>query len=47
MHSVLRDEGLVIIADQEGLYQFVVAIASGQKSFEEIVDWLKANTKPR
>lgn len=47
MHTVLREEGLMICADEESLYAFVVAIAAGKMNSEEIVEWLKANTQPR
>jgi death on curing protein len=46
METVLRLEGFKIIASDEHLYEFVIAISTGSKSFEEIVEWLKANTAP-
>jgi death-on-curing protein len=33
-----------IISSDEGLYQFVIQISTGHLKFDEIVDWLKANS---
>ncbi len=45
METVLRLEGFKISAADNELYQFVIDISTGAKRFEEIVDWLKKNTK--
>lgn len=45
METVLRLEGFKISAADDELYQFVINISTGAKRFEEIVEWLKKNTK--
>ena len=45
MEALLRYEGYKIIASDESLYNFVIDISTGSISFEEIVEWLKNNTK--
>ncbi len=45
METVLRLEGIKITSNNDELYQFVIDISTGKKRFEEIVDWLKKNTK--
>lgn len=45
METVLRLEGVKIISTDEELYNFVIDISTGVKRFEEIVEWLKKNTK--
>jgi death on curing protein len=44
MELVLRLENVRIIATDEQLYQFVIDISTGEKRFEEIAEWLKANS---
>lgn len=44
MELILRLEGFRINSNDEELYQFVIGISTGTKRFEEIVEWLKANT---
>jgi death on curing protein len=46
METLLRLEGFKIVATDDELYQFVIDISTGAKRFEEIVEWLKANSKP-
>ena len=43
---LLLEDNIDIIADKELKYDFVVNVASGQYSYEDIVAWLKANTAP-
>jgi len=43
---LLLEDNIDIIADKELKYDFVVNVASGQYSYEDIVTWLKANTAP-
>jgi death-on-curing protein len=43
---LLLEDNIDIIADKELKYGFVVNVASGQYSYEDIVTWLKANTAP-
>jgi len=45
MESILRFGGIKIIAANDKLYNFVISISTGETKFEEIVEWLKANTK--
>lgn len=45
MELMLRLEDFRITSNDEELYQFVIDISTGDKRFEEIVDWLKANSK--
>lgn len=47
MEALLRYEGYKIIASDEDLYNFVISISTGSISFEEIVEWLKNNTKAK
>ena len=44
MELMLRLENVRITATDDQLYQFVIDISTGDKRFEEIVDWLKANS---
>ena len=41
---MLRLEGFRIISEDEELYQFVIDISTGEKRFEEIVEWLKLHS---
>ena len=47
MEALLRYEGYKIMASDEQLYNFVINIATGSLSFEEIAGWLKNNTTAR
>ncbi len=47
MEALLRYEGYKIIASDEDLYNFVISISTSSISFEEIVEWLKNNTKAK
>ncbi len=40
----LLNNGLDIIATQEEKYDFVIKIASGQSTFDDIVEWLNQHT---
>lgn len=44
MEAILRMEGIKIVAPDEELYEFVIRIATGEYSFDSIVDWLVLNT---
>lgn len=44
MASLIQEEGYIFKATQEDAYVFTIDISTGSKSFEEIVDWLKANS---
>ena len=41
MRLFLMEQGMDIKASQKEKYDFVIAIASGDRSFEEIVSWIK------
>jgi death-on-curing protein len=47
MEALLRYEGYKIVASDEDLYNFVISISTGSISFEEIVEWLRNNTKAK
>jgi len=46
MATFLLEFDLEITSADEGLYSFTIDISTGTTKFEEIVQWLKANTKP-
>jgi death-on-curing protein len=46
MESILRFGGEKISCNDDEIYQFVIKISTGDNKFEQIVEWLKANTKP-
>jgi death-on-curing protein len=41
MVAVLEENGFLFSADEEDFYDFVISISTGEKKFEQIVDWLK------
>lgn len=45
MLAMLYEEGCSLSAKNDLIYTFVIDISTGSKSFEEIVEWLKANSK--
>jgi death-on-curing protein len=45
MLAVLESESIKITASNELIYSCVIDISTGSKSFEQIVDWLKQNSK--
>jgi prophage maintenance system killer protein len=45
MIAFLEENGLHLSATDTALYNFVVSISTGEIKFEEIVEWLQANTK--
>lgn len=45
--AVLDRENVALTASNELIYAFVIDISTGSKSFEEIVEWLKAKLKGR
>ena len=44
MGFILFTEGIIIIAKEEDLYNMIIQISTGHLKFDEIVDWLKANS---
>jgi death-on-curing protein len=46
METLLRIDGYKIICPDDDLYSFVISISTGEIKFEQIVEWLKNNTKP-
>jgi len=45
MIALLEDDGLIFSAKEDDFYEFVISISTGEKSFDEIVEWLKSNSK--
>jgi death on curing protein len=45
MFAILQEEGIELIVTEEDAYTFVINISTGSLSFEQIVAWLKTNTK--
>ena len=45
MLALLETESLIITASNELIYLLVIDVSTGSKSFEQIVDWLKQNSK--
>jgi death on curing protein len=43
---LLYENGIDINVGENNTYDFVINVASGQYSYEDIVTWLKANTAP-
>ncbi len=44
MISFVENAGYILNASQDEAYDFTIKISTGQKRFEEIVEWLKQNT---
>jgi hypothetical protein len=44
MLALLKTGNLTLIPTNEVIYEFVIQISTGQLKFEQIVEWLKANT---
>lgn len=44
MRLYLMENGLDIKAKQNEKYEFVISIASGERSFEQIVEWISNHT---
>lgn len=45
MEALLRFGNYKISASDNDLYNFVISISTGERSFDEIVAWLKENSK--
>lgn len=45
MIALLQENGLHFATDEECLYNFIISISTAESRFQEIVEWLKANTK--
>ncbi len=45
--AIIEDAGYIIEANTDTIYNFLVDISTGNLSFEEIVIWLRQNTKPK
>jgi death on curing protein len=46
MITLLRDDGILFNGVLEESYNFVIKISTGEIKFDEIVSWLKENSKP-
>lgn len=47
MVALLEDEGFFFSADEKDFYNFVISISTGEKKFDEIVEWLKENSEAK
>lgn len=47
MFAVLEQEGYELVASEDEAYTFTINISTGSINFDEIVDWLKKNTKQK
>jgi death-on-curing protein len=45
MRLLLLEHGKDILSGQEEKYAFVIEVASGRLSFDQIVEWIQKNTK--
>lgn len=45
MTTFLQEEGFLLVANQDDAYTFTIHISTGNLKFEQIVEWLKQNTK--
>ena len=45
MIALLEEKGLQFFASEEDLYNFIISISKGDTKFEEIVKWLKKNSR--
>jgi death-on-curing protein len=45
MKAMLMEKNITITTHQNEVYNFVIAISTGEMKFEAIVAWLKENTK--
>lgn len=45
MANLLEEDGLSLVSSQENAYDFTIKISTGEIKFEQIVEWLKQNTK--
>lgn len=43
MIAFIENEGIVFSAENEDFYNFVLTISTGERSFDEIVKWLREN----
>ena len=45
MLALLKVGNINLIASEESAYQFMISISTGEIKFDEIIEWLKKNTK--
>jgi death on curing protein len=45
MFALLEKGSIELVATESGIYEFVINISTGKITFDEIVEWLQANTK--
>jgi death-on-curing protein len=45
MLALLKVGNINLIASEEGAYQFIISISTGEIKFDQIIEWLKKNTK--
>jgi prophage maintenance system killer protein len=46
MSAFLLENNFELTSTSDALYQFIIDISTAETSFEEMVEWLKGNTKP-
>ncbi len=46
MFAILKKANLKIIAKEDDAYNFTILVSTGEIKFDQIVEWLKANTQP-
>ena len=44
MLSILKEYGIELSVEKNELYSFIIAMSTGEKKFEEIVEWLKSKS---
>lgn len=44
LYALLNDGGLVYTANEEGFYEFIINISTGELNYEQILEWLKNNS---
>ena len=44
MLSILKEHGIELLVEKNELYSFILAMSTGEKKFEEIVEWLKSKS---
>ena len=45
MVALLEDEAMIFSANEDDFDEFVISISTCEKSFDEIVAWLKSNSR--
>lgn len=43
--ALLKEYSLEVKSNDDSLYQFTISLSTGEIKFDEIIEWLKKNTK--